>query len=156
MASKFNPIGIIAVIGAVLMVVGVFLNWMDITTSVVGFEKTTSYSGWEVFNNEDLAEGLEYSFAPIVTLVLGILCLIFTIVPMARNGKAGKVLTALALLMSIVTVIMCILFYTDITSELDLEIVVSSVSAGAGLWVSLVGSILVIIGGMANLVKKTE
>ena len=153
--SKFNALGIIALVGALLMVVGVFLNWVEITGTILGFSSTETMTGWDIINEEDAGEIFEYSFAPIAVLILGIVSLLFTIVPMVKIGKAGKALGALSLLLAIIAVILCVLFLTDVTSGVGGEYASLTSSAGAGLYLSLVGGIVVVIGEMLNLVKKT-
>ena len=44
--SKGNALGILALIGALLMIIGVFVAWVDIGFDAIIMSKTTSYTGW--------------------------------------------------------------------------------------------------------------
>ncbi len=157
MKSKVNLIGIIGIIGAILMVVGVFLNWVDITGSALGFSKTFSYTGWEVFN-EDAFGDVAYNYAPIAVLACGIIALIATILPVAyNNAKVSKILGALALVLAIVSIILMMLFRGDIVDGIDLGgIVGASVDVAYGFWIAIAGAALTIIGGIADIAKKNQ
>ena len=52
--KKFNALGIIGIIGALLMIVGVFLNWLEfsITIPILGSE-SWSYSGMDIFSTDE-------------------------------------------------------------------------------------------------------
>lgn len=167
--SKINVLGIIGIIGALLMIIGVFLSWLDfsITIPVLGSE-SWSYSGMDIFGTDIIGEGeytvsfadiTGYYYVPIVALVCGILSLIMTIVPTVFNkGKIGKILGALALILAIVTVVLSFLYYGDVSGyEISESLFGISVnlSIGAGLWVVIAGSIITILGGILDIAKKS-
>lgn len=169
-AKKLNPLGIIGIIGALLMIIGVFLSWIDfsVSSSILGSSETYSASGLDIFGDSTEISGIgqigydtitAYTYAPIVSLVCGIIALIATIIPTVYNkGKIGKGLGALALILAIVSVVISFLFYSDVgayefTGGLG-SILSMSLSVGAGLWVCIAGAIITIIGGIIDVAKK--
>lgn len=167
-AKKFNILGIVGIIGAILMIVGVFLSWMDLSVSFFGYSETYSATGMDVFSGKlVIADGIEfgfdtitaYSYAPVVALVCGVLALIATIVPTVFNkGKVGKILGAVALILAIVSIVISFMFYGDVSAfegSVDLVgIVGATVSVGMGFWLAIAGAIITIIGGILDVAKK--
>lgn len=146
--KQYNVLGIVAIIGALLMIIGVFLSWIDISV----FGTIEGSSGWEVATDSDGEIG--YSYAPIVALACGVISLIAMIFPMIMPAKnIGKALGALGLILSIVTIIVTILFYNDLDTGTLFGI---SVNVGAGVWVVIVGAAITIIGSILDLAKKTN
>lgn len=167
--SKINVLGIIGIIGALLMIIGVFLSWMTFsyTFPIVGSE-TIDYSGMDVFGGDLISIGsfsisfsdiTSYSYAPIVALACGIISLIMTIVPTVFNkGKIGKILGALALILAIVTVVISFLYYGDVSGyefNESFDIYHITLSIGTGLWIVIAGSIITILGGILDIAKKS-
>lgn len=148
--KSINWLGVIAIIGALLMIIGVFLSWFDITI----FGQTEGASGWEIATDSDYSEILSYTYAPIVSLICGIICLIAMIIPIVLPAKnIGKALGALGLILAIVTLIVSVLYYSDLGGETIWEFEYGS---GAGVWVVIVGAVLTIIGGIIDLVVKPK
>ncbi len=154
--TKVNWMGLIGLIGTILMIVCVFLSWVDIEVGVLGYTNTTSFSGWDVFSNADL--NADYAYAPVVTLVAGILALITTIIPILPNlfksDKVNKLLGALSLILAIVAVILIVLFTGQMDSIGYEGVLSAGASAGIGLWLSLVGAVILAVGGILAVVMK--
>lgn len=151
-------IGIVGIVGALLMIIGVFLSWIDVsvTLPILGSE-TSSASGWDIFSDGDYAD-IAYNYAPVVALVCGILSLIATAVPTVAHGRYAKVLGIVVLILAVVSVILSFLYYSNL-GEFDESIFGfgASLSAGAGVWVCVAGSIIAIIGGILDiLVMKSD
>lgn len=154
--DKSNIVGIVGLIGAILLIIGVFLTWVDVSVSSLFGGVSESYSGWDVYKNDDgLFDDISYGYAPLVALITGILALITTIVPMFyKNDKIWKVLGAITLILGIVAVILGFLFNGDVSDGFDYGVVKASVDVGAGLWLSIAGAILLILGAIVDIVKK--
>lgn len=147
--KSVNWLGVIAIIGALLMIIGVFLSWADV--NIFGY--TEGASGLDVFTDDDFI-GVSYTFAPIVSLVCGIICLIGMIIPMVLPAKnIGKGLSILGLILAIVTIIVTALYYSSLGGE---DYVLISYGAGVGVWVVIVGAVLVIIGGLIDFFVKPK
>ncbi len=156
--NRNSMIGIIGILGAILMIVGVFLSWMDLTVNM-GFigSETSSASGWEVFSDDDYSE-VAYNYAPVVALVCGVLALIASAIPTISNGKNGKVLGIVILILAIVSVIVSALYYSNL-GEFDEGIFGfgASLAAGAGVWVCIAGGAITAISGILDvLVMKSN
>lgn len=155
--------GIIGLIGAVLMIAGVFLTWAEMNISILGFSSSVTMSGMDVFNGTVTIEGQEftdvefdYAYAPIVCLVAGVLSLITTIIPIVYNKipTINRILGAVSLILAIVALVLAIMFNGQMDA-VDFEGLASaSVSAGTGVWVCVAGGVLLAIGAIVDIAKK--
>lgn len=177
--KEMNPLGIIGIIGAIILVVGVFLGWIGPTSG-----SGTTYTGWNIWNNvdglfkphtEDLGLGyIKYSgvpgyFAPLVALICGIISIILMIVPTIMGGdkfgKIGDILGIVALILAIVVVICALLMYTgsvtidtytaggELVSHISEKVASDGVGFKVGFWLVLVGGIITMIGGLMPILK---
>ena len=138
--SKFNWMGLVAVLGALFMIVGVFLNWATIGG--------VDYSGWDLYGDVNSISGVvDNTFAPLAVLIIGILGLLVCLVPIVKHNT-GKMIGALALLLSIVGIAVTVLLYMSIG-----DVSVISHSVGSGLWVALVGEIILLLGSFVDILK---
>lgn len=152
--KSINWLGIIAIIGALLMIIGVFLSWMDASIDIGIWGDSESASGWDVATDDDYSEIASYTYAPLVALVCGIISLIAMIVPIVLPAKnIGKVLSLIGLILAIVTIIITALYYNDLGSFNEYGV---SFGAGAGVWVVIAGAALTVIGGIIDLVIKPK
>ena len=124
--KQFNVLGIVGIIGALLMVIGVFLNWLEfsVTIPILGSE-SWNYTGMDIFNTDIIGEGdnavtfsdiTSYSYAPIVALACGVISIIATIVSTVLcKGNIGKIMGVIALILAIVALVLGFLFYGDVS-----------------------------------------
>ena len=162
-SGNVNWMGIIGLIGAVLMIAGVFLTWAEMNISILGFSSSVTMSGMDVFNGTVTIEGQEfsdvefdYAYAPIVCLVAGVLSLITTIIPIVYNKipTINRILGAVSLILAIVALVLAIMFNGQMDA-VDFEGLASaSVSAGTGVWVCVAGGVLLAIGAIVDIAKK--
>ena len=136
--KNYAWIGLIAVLGTLFMIIGVFLNWATIGG--------VDYSGWDLYSDGGIVDN---SFAPLAVLIIGILGLIVCLVPIFKQNT-GKIIGALALILSFVAIIVTALLYMSIG---DLSV---STSIGSGLWVALVGEVLMLLGSLVDIMKIHE
>lgn len=166
--NGLNLLGIVGIIGALLMIVGVFLSWMDlsISSSLFGLKESSSFTGMDVFSKDVLTFGDEsfrfsdvtsYYYAPAVALACGVVALIATVLPVFLKGGISKALGALALILAVITIVISFLFYNDVSgymfSENIGDLFSASLSIGAGLWVVIAGAVVTVIGGILDLAK---
>lgn len=171
--SKVNIIGILGIIGAILMIVSVFLNWVDINAVLLGETYTSSITGWDVFNGEDASEFSQYYYVPLVTLVCGVIAAIATVLPVAsNNSKVNKIFGFIALALAVVTIVLMVLLRGDVVGQmvdysalpgwiLDLipgigQLANISVEVAYGFWLGIAGAALVVIGGIADIARKSN
>ena len=165
MDSKLNLLGIIGLIGAIIMIVGVFLAWL----TAEGLLGAYTYTGMDIMNNVDnIATGitiggvkyaLGYSFLPILALICGIIALLLMIVPTFVNTdkfeKINNILGIIVLILAIIVIIVAVLFYTQSWPLLGGSIALTDYyNIGIGFWLVLVGAIITFIGGIMPIAKN--
>ncbi len=151
--SNINFLGIVAFVGAVFMIAGVFLTWLSQDLGILG---TSTWSGMDVFNsNLDFS----YQFVPMVSLVGGILAILLMIVPTFMNTEKfetlNNILGIITLILSAVVVICGILFYTQSWSIMGGKVSLTDVySVGIGFWLVIIGAVITFIGGAMPILKN--
>jgi hypothetical protein len=153
MASNVNILGIIGIIGAILMIVSVFLTWAEL--DLVFFKG--SATGWDIFSDSNLSDMINYSFTPLVALISGIVALVAMILPTFANSdnlkKTNNILGIISLLIAIVVIVLGILFMTQ-SWDLGVGTVSMMSHIAFGFWLTLIGAIIVVIGGIMPIVKN--
>ena len=161
--KNMNLLGIIALLGSILMIVGVFLVWMK--------TPGTNYTGMDIFNKIDTFieggygfSGLKYTFVPLVALICGIISLLLMILPtfmnMSNFQQINNILGIVALVLSVVVVIFGLLFglqeatITVMGAETKLGLFAGHVTAKAGYWLTMVGAVITLVGGAMPIVKN--
>jgi len=160
-AKDMNFLGIIGIIGALILVIGVFLTWGSVDVLLVG---TKNLTGMDFFNNADYVHaGTKYTWVPLVALICGIIALVLMIVPTFMNvekfQQVNNILGIVALILSLLVIIFGILF---ITQTLTWSVGPVSYSQsfgdtykiGIGFWLTLVGAIVTFIGGIMPVLKN--
>lgn len=162
--KSINYLSIVGIIGAILLIVGVFLTWASITIpGILGLSSTTyDFTGMDFFNKVDgVADGTQYTYVPLVALVLGILSLvgmIITIFDVQPLEKVNKYIGLVVFVLSIVALVLLLLFYLQ-----SFDYSIGSVTAsmkftdvydiGVGFWLTLAGSIITVVGGLLPAVQ---
>ena len=148
--KNMNLLGIIAIIGAVILIVGVFLTWLSIGDATA--------SGWKVYTDAKDSD-MKYTFVPLLALICGIISLVLMIVPTFMNVDKFKqinvILGLIALILAIVVVICGILFYTQSWTVLGTTIKLTNIyKIGIGFWLVLIGGIITMVGGLMPIIKE--
>ncbi|MBR7152810.1 MAG: hypothetical protein IKD00_03575 [Candidatus Methanomethylophilaceae archaeon] len=141
---KSNLFGILAIVGGLLMIVGVFMDWVVFD---LGFLGTETVSGMEVLDELESDEVSMY--APMIALVIGVVSLLVGGVSLL--GKADdmkRIMSIATIILAIVVVIFAFMFNGELSGD-DFGIV----EAGTGLWIALVGGIVSAVGGVLGIVK---
>ena len=158
--KDMNFLGIIAIIGAILMIIGVFLTWG--TLDLIG--GSIKLSGMDFFNDANgVHDGTKYTWVPLVALICGIISLLLMILPTFVNvekfQKINNILGIVALVAALLVIIFGILFYTQ---ELTWKVGALSYTekftevykVGIGFWLTLIGAIITFIGGIMPILKN--
>ena len=141
---KSNLFGILAIVGGLLMIVGVFMDWVVFD---LGFLGTETVSGMEVL--DELGSDEVSMYAPMIALVIGVVSLLVGGVSLL--GKADdmkRIMSIATIILAIVVVIFAFMFNGELSGD-DFGIV----EAGTGLWIALVGGIVSAVGGVLGIVK---
>ena len=153
--SKVNLFGLIGFIGTIILIVGVFLNWVTLDLSSLIGSTSTEITGWDLYGNEDYKDLFEYSYAPLIALVCGVISLITTILPVVyKNEKITRVLGIVTLILAVVAIVIGVLFYSNISETYDLLLATYTSSVGIGFWLCMVGAIITAIGGIVDILKN--
>ena len=165
-------IGAFGIIGAILMVVCVFLEWGSIELIFGSSTSKYAFSGWDLYSDATVYKGIlideikisdldisNYSYAPLVVLICGVVGIIATILPMfVKNETASRVLGIIALILAIVSIVLMVLYVTDLTANESVTILFTKISYAAsasyGAYIGIVGALLMVIGGIADITKK--
>ena len=158
--KDMNFLGIIAIIGAILMIVGVFLAW-GTYDNLLG--ETVKVSGMDFFNDKGM-EGTKYTWVPLVALICGIISLLLMILPTFMNvekfQQINNILGIVALVASLVVIIFGILFINQeftYSSIFGLKVTAKFsdfYNTGIGFWFTLIGAIITFIGGIMPILKN--
>ena len=157
--KDMNFLGIIGLIGALLMVIGVFLTWGSY--DLLGVHNLT---GMDFFNKVDgVIDGTKYTWVPLVALICGIISLLLMILPTFVNTdnfqQINNILGIVAIVFSLLVIIFGILFITqEFTSSFFGATVTKKFgdfySIGIGFWLTLIGAIITFIGGIMPILKN--
>lgn len=163
-------IGMFGIIGAILMVICVFLQWGSVDWSIASSAKTYGFSGWDLYSDATVTTILgqdvklsdlelsNYAYAPLVALICGVIGILATVLPkFVKNDMAGKIFGILALILAIVSIVLMVLYTTDLADSAEISgLARISVSASYGTYIGIVGALLMVIGGVADIMKKTH
>ncbi len=155
--KSINLLGIIGIIGAIILVVGVFLNWLSIDVPLIG---TKNFTGMDIYNNKDgVFDSVNYKYVPLVALICGIISLVLMIVPTVMNTEKfqmiNNILGIVALIAALVVVVCGLLFYMQSWTVAGTTFKLTDVyKVGIGFWLVLVGGIITLVGGLMPFIKN--
>ena len=154
--KDMNFLGIIAIVGALLMVIGVFLTWGTIDLLI----QTKSLTGMDFFNKGDyVLDGTKYTWVPLASLICGIVALLAMILPTFFNTEQFKqinnILGIVALVLALLIIIFGILFATQSFTYLGTSHSFTYYyKLGIGYWFVIIGAVITFIGGIMPILKN--
>jgi len=110
MNFKMSHIGIIALIGAVLAIAAVFLNWVVIDAGPLG---SGSATGWEIFDQGDKFDQFLY---PLIVLILGIVAAVLAMLEFL--GMGCPITRAVMIVLGILIIVFGFLTYSGYEDQL--------------------------------------
>lgn len=148
--KEMNLLVIIGLIGALMLIIGVFTSWIDPNFPVDDF------SGWDVFNNKDHEfDEVDYTWAPLVALLAGVISFGLLVMPLIMNTEKyeqiNNILGLIALILAIVAVIVTYLFWSQEFMGMHFSDVADM---GIGIYLVYIGGIITIIGGIMPILKN--
>lgn len=156
--KNINLLELVGILGAAVMIIGVFLTWGSIEISTAFGSDMMEWTGWEIFNHvDDISTDADY--APIVALVCGILALISAIVPMflSDDGYSNifKLMNLIVTVLGIIALVCMVMFYSGfVESSTVAGIITGTADVGTGFWLCIVGGAITVIGGLLPIAKK--
>ncbi len=155
--KDINLLELVGIIGAIIMVVSVFLIWGIVeVTSGTGI-LTMDWSGWEIFNKEaDMTTDAYY--APVIALVCGILAIISAIVPMFMTkpelAYIFDIMNMAVIVLGVIAIVCMAVFYNSFVDSVDIGMTIESAKVGTGFWLCLAGGIITVVGGILPVIRK--
>lgn len=148
-AKDLNLLGIISLVGAALIIIGVFMNWL--ATDLLDYTIT----GWNLYT--DWTDVTKYAYLPLADLIFGIVVIALMIIPVFCNidrfKRINNILGILTVILSIAILVVSLMF---ITKEIDFYLFTIHISnhLKIGFWMTIIGIALTIVGGFMPLVKN--
>jgi hypothetical protein len=139
-----RPIGMaVSLIGALMVIVGSTLSWVDIDFSSVGdvsaFAEVASVSGLE-------GDG-------VITIVLGFVALLVAgWMLVSRNVAPSIIVIVLSALIGLIALI----DIGNVQDKAESPLLAEFARVGIGLWVVAAGACVLVLGGLAGFVKSTK
>lgn len=143
---------ILAIIGAIVVIVAFFVAWLS--------GNGLSYNGMDLMNNKDglkdLLNGAWQLWIPLISLILAIIVVIAAIVTFFVEIPK-MYLNIGYIVLGLVILVLAIVFFTtqvDIATIPELgwkKTAVFSEVAGIGIWISLVGGVIIALVGVLDI-----
>ncbi len=154
--KEINLLELVGIIGAIILVVSVFLAWGTVEVTSGTGTLTMEWSGWEIFNKDNISADAYY--APIVALICGILALISAIVPMFMTkpelGYIFDLMNMAVIVLGAIAIVCMAVFYNGFVGSVDVGMTFESAKVGAGFWLCLAGGIITVVGGILPIIRK--
>ena len=157
--KDMNFLGIVGIVGAVILVLGVFLTWGSYENFI---GETIKLTGMDFFNGKGM-DGTKFTWVPLVALICGIISLLLMILPTFVNvekfQQINNILGIVALVAALLVIIFGILFITqEFTYDWGITKFTKKFtdfySLGIGYWLTLIGAIITFIGGIMPILKN--
>ena len=131
--AKANPAGIISLIGGVLAVVAVFMEWVD----------GLGYNGWDYFDILSKIDGAPVStYVPLIIVILGAIAAIIALLDIVGAGGGARLLP---LIIGILVIVLPFWMFIDIYPSLSIADVLD-IFDGIGFYLLLAAGVIMIIG----------
>ena len=153
--GNVNPLGIISLVGSVLVIVGVFMNWL--ATDLLDY----SITGWTLWTDWTGVLNVKYTFLPLMDLIIGVaviaLMLMPTFVNLEQFKRINNILGILTVLMAVAIIVVSVLF---ISQDVEIDLIITKIvihianHLKIGFWVTMIGASLIIVGGFMPLVRN--
>ncbi len=142
---------VIALVGALLGIIAVFLAWFDYSeTTIIGTFKY-SITGMGFLSEEGIADGF-YKYCPLIAFILAIAVAVLNVLPVLNVKIEGKVVNIASIVLGVVMIVLIVVWGTaKIISGLDMT---GFDHTGIGAWLMIAGGVLAAAGGAANIFIK--
>ena len=161
---KFNPLGLVAIVGSAVMIFGIFMEWGTLCLGNSFVHSTFHFSGLDLMNDHDLIESVPNVDRPSkCILVTGIATILLSILPLVNKSTAGKIMSVASIGGSLSVFYITYRVLARV-SEMDISFIVAifritgEVTLGPGIWVCTAGAVILLIGSVLNLIpfRKKE
>lgn len=151
---KVGPFSIgtvIALVGAILGIIAVFLAWFDYSeTTILGTFKHT-ITGMGFLSEDGIADGF-YKYCPLIAFILAIVAAVLNVLPVLNVKIEGKVVNIASIVLGVVMIVLVVVWGTaKLVSGLNMT---GFDHTGIGAWLMIAGGVLAAAGGAANMFLK--
>lgn len=152
--AKVGPLsiaGILILIGAIIGIIAVFLDWYSVTESFMGYTFSAHYTGWQFGFDGDLGLTEFQKYLPFIAWIFAIIALVVSILPLAKVNvldpkMSGIIVIICGLLMLVLSIVFGMWAPEGGSKMMD--------HAAIGLWLMVVGGVLALIGGILPMIDK--
>jgi hypothetical protein len=150
--GKYKTPMILGIVGGVLALVGTFLPWINVCAGALGINLCLPFSGIGISGAAaqlGATAGVPalVGFAPLLVLVFGLVGLVMMLLK-------KPMMCMLALVMGLLVVVLALLWYMQASPlfvTMNVGEVSESIGAGFGVWLSLIGGLLLLVGGLMGM-----
>jgi hypothetical protein len=136
--------GVVAAVGGAVAAVGTFLAWETVNADMAALAGTAS-----------TVSGFSFSGAGKIVAVLAIVSLVLAIVWL-MGVKLPVSAPVLVVIVGAVCLVFAVLGYTGVADDVNSgnAVVAGLASAGIGIFVSIAGAVVIVVGGVLGLLMK--
>ncbi len=151
--GPFSLPAIIVIVGSILAIVALFLDWITISSETMGVVTILdSLTGMELLSNTEYVSDDFQKYLPLVIAIMGAIALIISIVSAFKPlGKVGSLVTLIIGVVMIALAIVTILWMND-SSDILIAVLKSVPAIGA--YLAIVGAVLIALPPIAALLEK--
>ena len=134
--------GWVAAVAGILAIIGCFGAWVTVDAGLFGHISMNGYgqiSGTVHESSDDVKDGVLVTIFAVIVIILGIV---------RGLGKLGLTTAISILVLGLLSLATCIYDVSDVTSNLE------GSSVGWGLWICLLASIAMSVGGLVGIIKR--
>jgi hypothetical protein len=150
MEQKINIFGLLVLIGAILALISVFLNWADISIPLASY--SDSASGFDIVREEN---GTSLMMMPLVVILMAIIAIILGI--MELQGKGLPISKIAMLVIGILVIVLSYLAYNaflDLGKEtLGADWAYVTAKMGFGIFMTFASGIILMLASILGLAK---
>ncbi len=149
--GPFSIGSLIALIGAVLGIIAVFLVWFDFSVSLTITTYKYNITGMGFLSNGDITDGF-YKYCPLIAFILAIVVAVLNVLPVLNVKIESKVVNIASIVLGLVMIVLVVIWGTaKLMSGMDTT---GFDYTGIGAWLMIVGGVLAATGGAANMFLK--
>lgn len=149
--GPFSIGSLIALIGAILGIIAVFLVWFDYSASLLFTTYKYNITGMGFLSESGLADGF-YKYCPLIAFILAIIVAVLNILPLLKVNIDAKIINIGSIVLGLVMIVLVVIWGTaKIISGLDTT---GFSYTGIGAWLMIAGGVLAAAGGAANMFLK--
>lgn len=160
MKENVDIVGTVGLLGSFVLILSTLLQWG--TCDLVMGNYTYGFSGWDLYSgyvdlqyySVPILDVTDYTYTPAVAMGAGFIGIVTAVVGVLGNSRSAyRALTAVSVILALASAVLAVLYHGDISAPAEAAGIISF-SPSYGVWVAVVGAVLVIVGGVGKLTEK--